>query len=89
MTAVGIGSHTWLSREKLYHLPSGHEVAGVRRNIVGTVALRERSVRRGGHGLMLALLVLGGRNMADPWRNLAMALDWERPRGEAVEGHSQ
>jgi len=39
----------------------------------GTAALRERSCRRGGHGLMLALLVLGGRNMADPWRNLAMA----------------
>ena len=39
----------------------------------GTASLRERSCRRGGHGLMLALLVLGGQNMADPWRNLAMA----------------
>ena len=39
----------------------------------GTASLRERSCRRGGHGLMLALLVLGGRNMADPWQNLAMA----------------
>jgi len=62
-----------LSREKLYSLPSGHEVDGVQWNIVDTAALRERSCRRGGHGLMLALLVLGGRNMADPWQNLAMA----------------
>ena len=73
MWSWALVASTRLSREKLYSLPSGHEVAGVRRNIVSMAALHERSCRRGGHGLMLALLVLEGRNVADPWWNLAMA----------------